>query len=74
MIFIFTMENMIYVTSFKNSYPKPRLPKVGQLAPLGHMTDTQGVTNSKRVKRGAMSSKGATGGPYFHNLKLTKKY
>ena len=44
---------------------------MGQVAPFGAMTDTQGATSSKGVRGGAMSSKGATGGPWRHNLKLT---
>ena len=38
----------------------PGFNKVGQVAFLGAMTDIQG----------AMGSKGATGGPWGHNLKL----
>ena len=37
--------------------------KVGQVAPLGAMTDAQGATSSKGVIGEAMSSKGTTGGP-----------
>ena len=56
-------KKLKWTSSFKTGFPK-----VGQVAPLGTMTDTQGATSSKE---GGMCSKGFTGGPCGHNLNLT---
>ena len=45
--FLYSKINIILYTCFRSGFPK-----VGQVAPLGAMTDTHGATSSKGVRGG----------------------